>query len=104
VDTPLFRFFSGLPKGHDILRPVFEQQRRAWEILNFFAETPRTEFAFYRRFEEFPASDAEFLRGFYQTKTRWELFERICLFWGVRHSAQRRGQEETYDGQGQENN
>jgi len=53
-------------------------------ILNFFAETARDEFSFYRRFEELPAADAAALWRFYSWGSRRQLFERICLFWRVR--------------------
>jgi len=69
-----------------IIRPKFERQRSACAILNFFADTPKSELAFWRRFEELSPQDAIFLRAFYGTTSRWQLFERICPFWTVRIS------------------
>jgi len=67
-----------------ILRPILEGQRSAWHILEFFAETAKTESAFWRRFADLPHDEKEFLAAFYATPTPWALFRRICLFWNVR--------------------
>jgi len=72
-----------------MLQPLLERQRSAWEILNFFAWTQKHELAFWERFGDLPREGASFLQSFYQTRTAWELFERICFFWNVRLPARR---------------
>ena len=65
------------------LRPLLDQQRSAWRILNLFAETPSNEISFARRFPQIDESDREFLAAFYNIQTPWETFERVCVFWNV---------------------
>jgi len=66
------------------LRPILDQQRSAWRILNFFGRTARTEPAFRTRFTELPAEDRAFLRGFYTVPGDSDVFRRLCTFWDVR--------------------
>jgi hypothetical protein len=58
--------------------------RRILSFDEFFGDTPKNELAFWRRFEEVSTAEAIFLSEIYRTRSRWELFERICCFWAVR--------------------
>lgn len=69
-----------------IEQPQYERHRRSWATLKWFEETPKTEDAFYLRFQDLPDEDAVFLKSFYNLNDDWELFKKICSFWSVKIS------------------
>jgi hypothetical protein len=66
------------------LRPLLDQQRSAWRILNLFTNTPKDERAFRATFEALDPEDRVWLRSFYLLPSERDVFERICAFWNVR--------------------
>ena len=51
------------------------------EAMNFFQCTPRTEAAFYLRFQVMPAEHLKALMQYYNTTEEWKLFKKICRFY-----------------------
>jgi len=68
---------------HRVLRPLVDPLGSAFVILRFFAETPKTEADFARRFAALPPSQAAILARFYDAPTPAALFRLICMFWNV---------------------
>jgi len=65
------------------LQPRSELQNRAWNTMRWFDSTPKTQAAFYDRFQELADEDATFLKCFYDIADDWDLFKMICKFWNV---------------------
>jgi hypothetical protein len=57
---------------------------RAHEILKFFEDVPKTESAFYLRFQSMNIEDIEFLKSFYKETEQWRVFCKICSFFNVK--------------------
>jgi len=66
-----------------IEQPQFERHRRSWATLKWFEGTPKTEEAFYLRFQELPDEDVTFLKSFYNVSEDLDLFMMICKFWNI---------------------
>jgi hypothetical protein len=60
-----------------------EKIRVARRALAFFRHTPRTEEAFYLRFQALPDERLEALRRWWARRDDWTIFPRVCRFWGV---------------------
>ena len=63
--------------------------RDAWEAARFFRDTPRTEEAFYLRFELLGAQQRRILKNHWKLRDDWTLYRRLCRFWGVGHRVRR---------------
>lgn len=61
---------------------LFERKTEAYEALNFFKDTEKTEGAFYLRFQVMPKEKLNILKRFYK-KEEWQIFKLICKFWNV---------------------
>ena len=61
-----------------------EKQKTIYDIMKFFKQTPRTEGAFYIRFQKMPQDDIRLLMSFYDVDEDWHVFKRICKFWNER--------------------
>lgn len=66
-----------------VLQPRSELQNRAWNTMRWFDGTPKTQAAFYSRFQELGEEDVTFLMCFYDIHEDWDLFKIICKFWNV---------------------
>ena len=73
---------------NQIEQPQFERRRRSWATLKWFEETPKTEEAFYLRFQDLPDEDVTFLKSFYNVSEDWDLFRMICRFWDIQVSSE----------------
>jgi hypothetical protein len=62
---------------------LFERKDEAYEALNFFRDTEKTEGAFYLRFQIMPKEKLNLLKRFYKKDQDWQIFKLICLFWNV---------------------
>jgi hypothetical protein len=62
---------------------LFERKNEAYEALNFFRDTEKTEGAFYLRFQVMPEEKLKILKRFYKKEEDWQIFKLICLFWNV---------------------
>ena len=51
--------------------------------MRFFRETPRTEEAFYLRFQLLGARERRVLKNHWKLRDDWTLYRRLCRFWGV---------------------
>jgi len=72
---------------NQIEQSQFECHRDSWATLKWFEDTPKTEEAFYLRFQELSDEDVVFLKSFYNITEDWDLFEMICKFWNIRISS-----------------
>jgi len=61
-----------------------EKQKPIYDIMKFFKQTPRTEGAFYIRFQKMPQEDIRLLMTFYNIEEDWQVFKKICKFWNVK--------------------
>jgi hypothetical protein len=61
-----------------------EKKKSIYEIMKFFKATPRTESAFYLRFQKMSKEDIRLLMSYYYAEEDWQVFKRICKFWNVR--------------------
>jgi hypothetical protein len=68
---------------NQVLQPRSELQNRAWNTMRWFDGTPKTQAAFYSRFQELADEDVMFLKCFYDITEDWDLFKMICKFWNV---------------------
>ena len=79
----------GVRFANRFLEPIMDKQkslhlsRSAWEAVRFFRETPRTEEAFYLRFQLLGASERRILKDHWKLRDDWTLYRRLCRFWGV---------------------
>jgi len=66
-------------------RPYEENHlsRNAWRAVRFFRKTPRTEEAFYLRFQLLCARKRRQLKDCWKLADDWALYRRLCRFWGV---------------------
>jgi hypothetical protein len=71
-----------------IEQPQYERHRRSWATLKWFKGTPKTEEAFYLRFQDLPDEDVTFLKSFYNVSEDWDLFKMICKFWDIQVSSE----------------
>ena len=57
----------------------------AYRIMQQFADTAKTETAFYLRFERLVPADREFLAAYYNLPdNNWAVFKQITRWWAVR--------------------
>jgi hypothetical protein len=61
-----------------------EKQKTIYDIMKFFKQTPRTESAFYIRFQKMTQEDIQLLMSYYEVNENWHVFKRICKFWNVK--------------------
>ena len=67
-------------------RPAHETThlpRNAWRAVRFFANTARTEEAFYLRFQLLCPRKRRVLKDWWALRDDWALYRRLCRFWGV---------------------
>jgi hypothetical protein len=57
--------------------------RNAWRAVRFFAQTARTEEAFYLRFQLLCRRKRRLLKDRWKLADDWALYRRLCRFWGV---------------------
>jgi hypothetical protein len=57
-----------------------EKQKTIYCLMKFFKATPRTEGAFYLRFQQMPREDIHLLMSFYEVDEDWHVFKRIRKF------------------------
>jgi len=90
----------GIRFANRFLEPIMDKQetprlsRAAWEALRAFGATPRTEEAFYLEFQKLSPGHRSCLRQAWSLRTDWDLFIRICRFWGVGRRISRRDRRE----------
>ena len=56
----------------------------AYKGLQWFHDTPKTESAFYIRFQTLPKEYEDALSRTYHCKTQMQVFFRICKWWAVK--------------------
>jgi len=62
-----------------------EKGVRREEILNLFAETPKTETAFYLQFQQLSQADKEYIQTYQNLPDAdWSVFKAITRYWSVR--------------------
>jgi hypothetical protein len=61
-----------------------EPQKSIYDIMKFFESTPRTEAAFYLRFQQAKQSYIQLLMSYYGIQEEWQVFKKICKFWNVK--------------------
>jgi hypothetical protein len=59
--------------------------------MKYFEQTPRTEAAFYSRFQSFSDGDKKLLCDFYTLADDWKLFRMICRYYAVKRDPAARG-------------
>jgi len=64
-------------------KKINEKQKSIYDIMKFFRDTPRTESAFYLRFQQMDQGDIRLLMSFYDIEEDWQVFKRICKFWNI---------------------
>jgi len=57
--------------------------RQGWQAVQMFRETPRTEEAFYLRFQLLGRRDRRLLKRCWDLPDDWTLYRRLCRFWGI---------------------
>lgn len=51
--------------------------------MNFFKDTPKTEAAFFLRFQILPVEMLKCLESYYNTCDSWKIFNKIKNFWNI---------------------
>jgi len=80
----------GIHFANRFMEPIMDKQdtdyhltRNAWRVVRFFRKTPRTEEAFYLRFQRLGAPQRRLLKDGWKLADDWALYRRLCRFWGV---------------------
>ena len=65
--------------------PLTSDRGRQYRIMQLFADTPKTETAFYLQFQQLAWEDRHFLQSFYSLDDcDFSVFKKITRFWRVR--------------------
>ena len=71
-------------KRKQAIQPIPSNNQMAYQGLQWFHDTPKTESAMYLRFQTLPKPLYEALMKFYSLKTDMQLFSYICKWWAVK--------------------
>ncbi|MHC4541603.1 MAG: hypothetical protein ACYS74_17780 [Planctomycetota bacterium] len=71
--------------------PLCSGRQEWYRAMKHFEHTPRTEAAFYLRFQTLPEAAKKALLAFYQLDDGWKLFKTICRYYAVRMQPVARG-------------
>ena len=63
---------------------ITEKKKSIYDIMKFFNQTPRTEVAFYLRFQLLPKEEVIRLMNYYNDNEEWHVFKKICKYWCVK--------------------
>ncbi|UCC96310.1 MAG: hypothetical protein JSW66_10735 [Phycisphaerales bacterium] len=67
--------------------PLCSGRQEWYRALKHFEKTPRTEAAFYIRFQTLSPVDKKVLLAFYELEDDWKLFRKICRYYAVKREA-----------------
>jgi len=65
-------------------KEISKKQKTLYDLMKFFRNTPRTESAFYLRFQLMDPADISMLMTLYAVDEEWDVFKIICKYWNVK--------------------
>ena len=66
--------------------PLSVNRKKVYKALQWFGNTPRTESAFYLRFQTIPEEEKMLLAEFWHVTESFDLFSHICKWWAVKQA------------------
>ncbi|MBN2312577.1 MAG: hypothetical protein JXM79_01520 [Sedimentisphaerales bacterium] len=61
-------------------------RKKVYKAINWFHDTPKTESAFYLRFQTMSAEEKAILSDFWHVKESFDLFSHLCKWWAVKQA------------------